>query len=72
MTMPTAQSKHHKFAQYVAFNFVRHYYTVMNENPGQLHKLYCDDSTFVHSGLDQPGQKVQSVIGQKDPRPLLM
>ncbi|GFY52423.1 ras GTPase-activating protein-binding protein 2 [Trichonephila inaurata madagascariensis] len=64
--MHTPPSEHPEFAQYVAFKFIRFYYTQMNENPLLLHNLYSDDSSFVHSGLDQPGQKMHSVIGQKD------
>ncbi|GFY38385.1 uncharacterized protein TNIN_44531 [Trichonephila inaurata madagascariensis] len=64
--MPTPPSEHHESAQDVASYFVYFYYTHMNMNPQLLYKFYGDESSFVYSGLDQPGQKVQSIIGQKD------
>lgn len=32
--------------------FVRRYYTVLNESPTELYRFYCNESVFVHDGAD--------------------
>eukprot|EP00118_Oscarella_pearsei_P024991 m.307265 g.307265 ORF g.307265 m.307265 type:complete len:437 (+) comp42090_c0_seq1:98-1408(+) len=52
----------HVRAQRVGHEFVRHYYTLLNKEPLQLHRFYLDQSSFVHASgntNDEP------VIGQK-------
>jgi len=52
--------------QCVGREFVRQYYTLMNEAPGFLHRFYSTKSSFIHSGVDKPGQETEPVYGQKD------
>jgi Ras GTPase-activating protein-binding protein 1 len=51
--------------QQVGREFVRQYYTVLHEAPQVLHRFYSSASTFVHGGVDRPGQTVEDpVVGQ--------
>uniref|UniRef100_T1IUM5 Ras GTPase-activating protein-binding protein 2 n=1 Tax=Strigamia maritima TaxID=126957 RepID=T1IUM5_STRMM len=52
--------------QHVGHEFVRQYYTMLNEEPQQLHRFYNSNSSFVHGGIDQPGKEVEPVYGQND------
>ncbi|CAG7815018.1 unnamed protein product [Allacma fusca] len=47
----------------VGLEFVRQYYTVMNQGPLYLHRFYSDDSSFVH-GVSARDSKV--VYGQQE------
>ncbi|GFY48148.1 ras GTPase-activating protein-binding protein 2 [Trichonephila inaurata madagascariensis] len=58
MEMPSAQC--------VGREFVRQYYTLLNKAPLHLHRFYNHDSTFLHGGLDRPGQETRPVVGQQD------
>merc|ERR1719295_1934096 len=40
--------------QSVGREFVRQYYTMLNQAPLHLHRFYNTNSTFVHGGLDNP------------------
>ncbi|KAG8223393.1 hypothetical protein J437_LFUL002638 [Ladona fulva] len=51
--------------QNVGREFVRQYYTLLNEAPEFLHRFYNKESSFVHGGLDSHEQ-VTPVIGQKE------
>jgi Ras GTPase-activating protein-binding protein 1 len=51
--------------QQVGREFVRQYYTVLHEAPQVLHRFYSSASTFLHGGVDRPGQTVEEpVVGQ--------
>ncbi|XP_046393417.1 ras GTPase-activating protein-binding protein 2 [Ischnura elegans] len=50
--------------QTVGREFVRQYYTLLNEAPSYLHRFYNHHSSFVHGGLDSH-EEVEPVIGQK-------
>lgn len=52
--------------QCVGHEFVRQYYTLLNKAPLHLHRFYSNNSSFVHGGLDQPGQETKAVVGQQD------
>ena len=54
-TIPSPQS--------VGREFVRQYYTILNRDPQLLHR-YSEDSSFVHGGLDKPGEVSVPVYGQ--------
>ncbi|GFU38615.1 ras GTPase-activating protein-binding protein 2 [Nephila pilipes] len=58
MEMPTPQC--------VGREFVRQYYTLLNKAPLHLHRFYNHDSSFLHGGVDQPGQENRPVVGQQD------
>lgn len=51
--------------QSVGREFVRQYYTLMNKCPKALHRFYCDDSSFVHGGVDPDGNPEEPVFGQQ-------
>ncbi|XP_072050575.1 ras GTPase-activating protein-binding protein 2-like [Amphiura filiformis] len=51
--------------QSVGREFVRQYYTLLNKAPKQLHRFYCDDSSFVHGGVDPDGNPEEPVFGQQ-------
>lgn len=53
-------------AQNVGREFVRQYYTLMNEAPEYLHRFYSGDSSFVHSEADLSSGEAEAVYGQKD------
>jgi len=50
----------------VGREFVRQYYTVLNACPENLHRFYSTDSSFVHGGLDQPGETTRCAKGQAE------
>ncbi|XP_054725027.1 ras GTPase-activating protein-binding protein 2-like [Uloborus diversus] len=52
--------------QCVGREFVRQYYTLLNKAPLHLHRFYNHDSSFLHGGLDKPGQETRPVVGQQD------
>lgn len=49
----------------VGREFVRQYYTLLNEAPLHLHRFYSQESSFVHGGLDND-KDCQPVYGQQD------
>lgn len=51
--------------QSVGREFVRQYYTLLNNAPAHLHRFYNNQSSFVHGGLDAPNRESLPVIGQK-------
>ncbi|XP_071952685.1 ras GTPase-activating protein-binding protein 2-like [Antedon mediterranea] len=51
-------------AEVVGREFVRQYYTLLNEAPFYLHRFYNKDSSFVHGGVDAHGNPEEAVIGQ--------
>lgn len=52
--------------QCVGREFVRQYYTVLNKAPLFLHRFYSSNSSFVHGGLDHPGEETKPVVGQTE------
>ncbi|XP_012283370.1 ras GTPase-activating protein-binding protein 2 isoform X2 [Orussus abietinus] len=60
MVMDTAPSP-----QSVGREFVRQYYTLLNQAPLHLHRFYNQQSSFVHGGLDASSKEMNPVIGQK-------
>lgn len=50
--------------QCVGREFVRQYYTLLNQAPVHLHRFYSDNSMFIHGGLDVPNRETKQVIGQ--------
>jgi len=53
--------------QCVGREFVRQYYTLLNEAPQYLHRFYSNNSSFIHGGNEKPGDEEQSpVIGQTE------
>ncbi|KAL0973723.1 hypothetical protein UPYG_G00210090 [Umbra pygmaea] len=53
-------------AQLVGREFVRQYYTLLNQAPDYLHRFYGKNSSFVHGGLDNNGKPVEAVYGQSE------
>ncbi|XP_067010833.1 ras GTPase-activating protein-binding protein 2 [Anabrus simplex] len=51
--------------QCVGREFVRQYYTLLNQAPAHLHRFYNNNSSFVHGGLDAPNRETKPVVGQK-------
>jgi len=51
--------------QIVGREFVRQYYTLLNQAPLHLHRFYSHNSSFVHGGLDN-GKDAEAVYGQQD------
>eukprot|EP00064_Thunnus_orientalis_P023823 superscaffoldBa00009419_g24084 len=51
-------------AQLVGREFVRQYYTLLNQAPDYLHRFYGKNSSYVHGGLDSNGKPVEAVYGQ--------
>nr|CAD7411525.1 unnamed protein product [Timema poppensis] len=51
--------------QYVGREFVRQYYTLLNQAPEHLHRFYNNNSSFVHGGLDASNRETKHVVGQK-------
>ena len=43
--------------------FVQQYYILMHKDPGQLHRFYLEQSSFVHGGAELGSEK--AVVGQK-------
>jgi len=57
--------------QCVGREFVRQYYTLLNQAPLHLHRFYSHNSSFVHGGLDNTGKDAQdaeaaAVYGQQE------
>ncbi|XP_036147514.1 ras GTPase-activating protein-binding protein 2 isoform X2 [Monomorium pharaonis] len=50
--------------QSVGREFVRQYYTLLNQAPAHLHRFYNQHSSFVHGGLDS-NRECTPAIGQK-------
>ncbi|XP_077387356.1 ras GTPase-activating protein-binding protein 1 [Festucalex cinctus] len=53
-------------AQLVGREFVRQYYTLLNQAPDYLHRFYGKNSSYVHGGLDASGKPLEAVYGQSD------
>ncbi|XP_030620804.1 ras GTPase-activating protein-binding protein 1 [Chanos chanos] len=53
-------------AQLVGREFVRQYYTLLNQAPDYLHRFYGKNSSFVHGGLDNSGKPAEAVYGQTE------
>jgi len=52
--------------QIVGREFVRQYYTLLHEAPRHLHRFYSHNSSFVHGGVDKPGEQQTPVMGQAE------
>ncbi|KAH0629858.1 hypothetical protein JD844_012289 [Phrynosoma platyrhinos] len=50
----------------VGREFVRQYYTLLNQAPDYLHRFYGKNSSYVHGGLDSNGKPADAVHGQAD------
>ncbi|XP_059940230.1 ras GTPase-activating protein-binding protein 1-like [Mesoplodon densirostris] len=50
----------------VGREFVRQYYTLLNQAPDMLHRVYGKNSSYVHGGLDSNGKPADAVYGQKE------
>uniref|UniRef100_A0A8C9ED79 Ras GTPase-activating protein-binding protein 1 n=1 Tax=Phocoena sinus TaxID=42100 RepID=A0A8C9ED79_PHOSS len=50
----------------VGREFVRQYYTLLNQAPDMLHRFYGKNSSYVHAGLDSNGKPADAVYGQKE------
>ncbi|XP_064617733.1 LOW QUALITY PROTEIN: ras GTPase-activating protein-binding protein 2-like [Liolophura sinensis] len=50
--------------QCVGREFVRQYYTLLHEAPLHLHRFYSHNSSFVHGGVEKPGEEQPPVTGQ--------
>ncbi|KAG8128505.1 putative Ras GTPase-activating protein [Naja naja] len=50
----------------VGREFVRQYYTLLNQAPDYLHRFYGKNSSYVHGGLDSNGKPADAVHGQSD------
>ncbi|MBN3307921.1 ras GTPase-activating protein-binding protein 1 isoform X2 [Amia ocellicauda] len=50
----------------VGREFVRQYYTLLNQAPDYLHRFYGKNSSYVHGGLDSSGKPVEAVYGQSE------
>jgi len=50
--------------QCVGQEFVRQYYTMLNEAPSYMHRFYSHNSSFVHGGIEKPGEELPPVMGQ--------
>ncbi|TKC49752.1 hypothetical protein EI555_012057 [Monodon monoceros] len=50
----------------VRWEFVRQYYTLLNQAADMLHKFYGKNSSYVHGGLDSNGKPADAVYGQKE------
>uniref|UniRef100_A0A8C6TP45 GTPase activating protein (SH3 domain) binding protein 1 n=1 Tax=Neogobius melanostomus TaxID=47308 RepID=A0A8C6TP45_9GOBI len=53
-------------AQLVGREFVRQYYTLLNQAPDYLHRFYGKNSSYVHGGLDGNGKPMEPVYGQAE------
>ncbi|XP_041930772.1 ras GTPase-activating protein-binding protein 1 isoform X1 [Alosa sapidissima] len=53
-------------AQLVGREFVRQYYTLLNQAPDYLHRFYGKNSSFVHGGFDSNGKPAEAVYGQSE------
>ncbi|KAK3608225.1 hypothetical protein CHS0354_007240 [Potamilus streckersoni] len=52
--------------QCVGREFVRQYYTLLHEAPLHLHRFYSNNSSFVHGGVEKPGEEQPPVMGQAE------
>lgn len=52
--------------QSVGREFVRQYYTMLNQSPHYLHRFYSSESYFVHGGLEPYSRDMTPSIGQKE------
>uniref|UniRef100_A0A3B5MIC4 GTPase activating protein (SH3 domain) binding protein 1 n=1 Tax=Xiphophorus couchianus TaxID=32473 RepID=A0A3B5MIC4_9TELE len=52
-------------AQLVGREFVRQYYTLLNQAPDYLH-FYGKTSSYVHGGMDSNGKPLEAVYGQAE------
>ncbi|MEJ1272951.1 hypothetical protein NN561_003810 [Cricetulus griseus] len=50
----------------VGREFVRQYYTLLNQAPDMLHRFYGKNSSYAHGGLDSNGKPADAVYGQKE------
>ncbi|XP_040201056.1 ras GTPase-activating protein-binding protein 1 isoform X3 [Rana temporaria] len=50
----------------VGREFVRQYYTLLNQAPDFLHRFYGKSSSYVHGGLDTNGKPADAVYGQAE------
>ncbi|XP_068596337.1 ras GTPase-activating protein-binding protein 1 [Brachionichthys hirsutus] len=53
-------------AQLVGREFVRQYYTLLNQAPDYLHRFYGKTSSYVHGGVDSNGKPAEAVYGQSE------
>ncbi|KAK9507523.1 hypothetical protein O3M35_007361 [Rhynocoris fuscipes] len=51
--------------QCVGREFVRQYYTLLNEAPEHLHRFYNNSSSFIHGGVDSSNRETVAVVGQR-------
>ncbi|RZF43001.1 hypothetical protein LSTR_LSTR014558 [Laodelphax striatellus] len=49
----------------VGCEFVRQYYTLLNQSPEHLHRFYSNNSFYVHGGADDRDPDLSPAIGQK-------
>ena len=54
-TLPTASAQQAPNAAAAGREFVRQYYTLLNQAPLHLHRFYSANSSFVHGSLDGGG-----------------
>ncbi|KAK7111733.1 ras GTPase-activating protein-binding protein 2-like isoform X2 [Littorina saxatilis] len=66
MANPPAGELDAESAQHVGREFVRQYYTLMHEAPYHLHRFYSQNSSFVHGGVEKPGEEQPPVVGQHE------
>merc|ERR1719365_473756 len=52
--------------QSVGQEFVRQYYTMLNQAPLHLHRFYSTNSSFVHGGFDKAGVGAEPAYGQQE------
>lgn len=52
--------------QSVGREFVRQYYTMLNQSPHYLHRFYSTESYFVHGGLETYSRDMTPSVGQKE------
>jgi len=50
--------------QSVGRELVRQYYTMLNERPDCLHRFFSLNSSYVHGGIEKPGEELPPVKGQ--------
>jgi len=52
--------------QCVGQEFVRQYYTMLHKAPQFMHRFYSHDSSFVHGGIEKPGEEMPPIRGQME------
>lgn len=52
--------------QTVGREFVRQYYTMLNQAPKFQYRFYSSVSSYVHGGIEKPGEEIPPVIGQAE------